>query len=189
MTDPQALTLAGFVAPAMAAALVMLVARFVPDRLHPAWRGCAIGLLLAAVGFCIAVSLSQAWGIAVVVTGFVFGFVGMFLTGERGRVFEPGKAPEAAADDAPPADFTIRYADPSRDSHGNYQYLIHDDRGRLVAFFWHDFRGDEHGVKLAGGRAASRFHGRMIDFLEGGGPLPLVLSATAVAYLQRELAE
>ncbi|WP_250626078.1 hypothetical protein [Pinirhizobacter soli] len=80
-------------------------------------------------------------------------------------------------------DFTIEQ-DPARDSLGNYRYRIYKD-GALVARYWHDFRGDEHGIEFVTGKSDSWPVGRMTDFLEGGGPEPLTLSERAVAYMDQ----
>jgi len=74
--------------------------------------------------------------------------------------------------------------DSARDSLGNYRYRICKD-GALVARYWHDFRGDEHGVEFVTGISDSWPVGRMTDFLEGGGPEPLKLSERAVAYMDQ----
>lgn len=74
--------------------------------------------------------------------------------------------------------------DSARDSSGNYRYRIYMD-GTLVARYWHDFRGEEHGIEWAGGENDPWPVGRMTDFLEGGGPEPLTLSERAVAYMDQ----
>jgi hypothetical protein len=57
----------------------------------------------------------------------------------------------------------------------------------LVARYWHDFRGDEHGIEFLDGRSEEWPVGRMVDFVTGGGPEPLGLSDAAVAYLIQKL--
>ncbi|MBB6583782.1 hypothetical protein HXP36_18795 [Ralstonia solanacearum] len=52
-----------------------------------------------------------------------------------------------------------------------------------------DYRGDEHGIEFLDGTRESWRVGRMVDFIEGGGPTPLVLSAGALAYLAAKLAK
>jgi hypothetical protein len=79
--------------------------------------------------------------------------------------------------------FTVQYATPNRDSNGNYNYRIFKN-GRLVAMYWHDFRGDEHGIDFLGGPSEEWPVGRMIEFLLGGGPQPLTLSEKAIKYLE-----
>ncbi|MGJ7542286.1 hypothetical protein [Variovorax sp. LT1R16] len=74
-----------------------------------------------------------------------------------------------------------------RKSFGRYEYSIFKG-DRLVARYWHDYRGDEHEVELVGGSSHSWPVGRMTDFLEGGGPEPLSLSARAVTYLDNNVA-
>jgi hypothetical protein len=82
--------------------------------------------------------------------------------------------------------FKIKQAKPEREASGNYRYIIFQD-GHLVAHYWHDFRGDEHGIEFLSGKSEDWPVGRMIDFIEGGGPQPLTLSSAAVAYLQQKL--
>ena len=55
----------------------------------------------------------------------------------------------------------------------------------LIAHYWHDYRGDEHGIEFIDGTKESWPVGRMIDFVEGGGPKPLTLSERAVEYLKQ----
>ena len=70
---------------------------------------------------------------------------------------------------------------------GSYNYEIYAG-GKLVARYWHDLRGDEHGIEVLPVGSSSSPVGRMTDFLEGGGRTPLSLSAQAVSYLDRKLA-
>jgi len=72
----------------------------------------------------------------------------------------------------------------TRDSSGNYSYRIYKD-GALAACYWHDYRGDERGMEFVKGTSDSWPVGRMIDFLHGGGPEPLILSERAVAYMDQ----
>ncbi len=65
---------------------------------------------------------------------------------------------------------------------GPYRYRIYKD-GRLIAHYWHDFRGDDHGIEFIDGTKEQWPVGRMTEFIEGGGPEPLTLSNRAVAYL------
>jgi hypothetical protein len=71
----------------------------------------------------------------------------------------------------------------NRASFRPYTYRIYQD-DRLIARYWHDHRGDEHGIEFVGGTREDWPVGRMIDFVEGGGPEPLRLSDRAVAYLK-----
>ncbi|MBS0309161.1 MAG: hypothetical protein JSS58_09335 [Proteobacteria bacterium] len=71
-------------------------------------------------------------------------------------------------------------------SFGNYKYRILEN-GRLIAHYWHDYRGDEHGIDFLNGTSELWPVGRMIEFVEGGGPEPLTLSEKAVAYLNSKL--
>lgn len=70
-----------------------------------------------------------------------------------------------------------------RSSFGNYKYCIYAD-SQLVANYWHDFRGDEHGIEFVNGIRDDNMDGRMSDFVEGGGPKPLILSERAIVYLE-----
>lgn len=69
-----------------------------------------------------------------------------------------------------------------RQSFGGYLYRIYEG-DRLIAHYWHDYRGDEHGIEFLDGLRESWPVGRMVDFIEGGGQTPLVLSARALVYL------
>jgi hypothetical protein len=64
---------------------------------------------------------------------------------------------------------------------GDYRYRIWKG-SRLIAHYWHDYRGDEHGVELLDG-ASTPVPGGVGEFLEGGGPSPLTLSERAMAFL------
>lgn len=90
---------------------------------------------------------------------------------------------EMGDNDGDPMNFTIEYSKAKRNPSDNYTYLIYED-GHLIARYWHDFRGDEHGIEFLNGTKEAWPVGRMTDFVEGGGPQPLVLSARAVAYLK-----
>lgn len=80
--------------------------------------------------------------------------------------------------------FYIEQDDSSlREPFAPHTYRIFKD-GRLIARYWHDYRSDEHGIEFVSGAREDWPTGLMTDFVEGGGPLPLTLSAEAVAYLQ-----
>lgn len=79
--------------------------------------------------------------------------------------------------------FTIARSKNKRNPSDDCKYLIYED-GRLIASYWHDFRGDEHGIEFLNGANEAWPVGRMTDFIEGGGPKALVLSERAVAYLK-----
>ena len=66
---------------------------------------------------------------------------------------------------------------------GPYTYRIYDG-DRLIAQYWHDFRGDEHGIDLFDGKADELCSAtRMTDIIEGGGGRPLRLTDKAIAYI------
>jgi len=84
--------------------------------------------------------------------------------------------------------YLVKQIDESREQFGPYWYEIFND-DRLVARYWHDFRGDEHGIDFLNGSTDQWPVGRMTDFLTGGGPQPLGLSEAAVVYLKSQLEE
>jgi hypothetical protein len=81
--------------------------------------------------------------------------------------------------------FRIEQTVSNRESLEEYRYRIYED-GRLIASYWHDHRGDEHGIEFVDGTSELFPVGRMIEFVEGGGPKPLALSERAVAYLRKK---
>lgn len=83
--------------------------------------------------------------------------------------------------------YRVERDDAPRESFGEYKYRIYRD-GILVANYWHDYRGDEHGIEFVNGKSESWPVGRMIEFLEGGGPRAALLSLRAEAYIQERLA-
>lgn len=83
--------------------------------------------------------------------------------------------------------YEVRQTRSSFDSYSNYEYEIFRE-GQLVARYWHDYRGDEHGIAFANGSREACPSGRMIDFLDGGGLRPTTLSRRAIAYLDERLA-
>jgi hypothetical protein len=62
--------------------------------------------------------------------------------------------------------FKIEHAKTERNSFGNCMYNIFRD-GKLDAYYWHDYRGDEHGITFLNGKNETWPVGRMIDFIEG----------------------
>jgi hypothetical protein len=82
--------------------------------------------------------------------------------------------------------YRVEQVDTKRASFGKYRYRIYKN-GRLIASYWHDYRGDEHGIEFVNGTQEVGPVGRMTDFLEGGGPNPLLLSKRAVAYIEQKL--
>ena len=84
--------------------------------------------------------------------------------------------------------FTIEYSKERRRKFDNTTYHIFED-GRLIARYWHDFRGEEHGIDFLDGYSDDWPVGRRSDFVQGGGPEPLVLSERAVAYLKQKISE
>ena len=83
--------------------------------------------------------------------------------------------------------YRVERDDAPRESFGEYKYHIYRD-GILVANYWHDYRGDEHGIEFVNGKSETWPVGRVIEFLEGGGPTATVLSLRAEAYIQERLA-
>jgi hypothetical protein len=74
-----------------------------------------------------------------------------------------------------------------RESFDSYRYRIYKGE-RLIAHYWHDHKGDDHGIEFVDGKSEDCPVGRMVDFIEGGGPRPLELSARAIAYLEKRRA-
>lgn len=74
----------------------------------------------------------------------------------------------------------------TRESFDEYRYAIYEE-GLLIARYWHDYRGDDHGIEFISGVIESWPVGRMTEFVDGGGPTPLVLTERAVAYIKRHL--
>ncbi len=83
--------------------------------------------------------------------------------------------------------FEIKQVEYKRESFGDYRYNIYKD-GQLIARYWHDYRGDDHGIEFTNGKTEDGLPGRMVEFITGGGPQPLGLSERAIAYLNQELA-
>jgi hypothetical protein len=71
-----------------------------------------------------------------------------------------------------------------REDFGEYKYQILRD-GLRVASYWHDYRGDDHGLVFVDGTIESWPVGRITDFVEGGGPRPLQLTKKAIAFLEQ----
>jgi hypothetical protein len=67
-----------------------------------------------------------------------------------------------------------------------YEYEI-TAANRLVARYWHDHKGDEHGIDFVDGESASWPVGNVTDFIDGGGPQPLRLTPAGVQYLTGKL--
>ena len=78
--------------------------------------------------------------------------------------------------------FTVKHIEGTRESFGDYRYGIFED-GQLIAYFWHDYRGDDNGIEFINGISANDPVGSRGDFLLGGGPQPLTLSKRAIAYI------
>ncbi len=83
-------------------------------------------------------------------------------------------------------EYTVKQKTSNRESFGDYTYEIHRN-GKFVANYWHDYRGDEHGIEFVNGEKDSWPVGRMIDFLTDGGPNPTSLSSAAITYLNGKL--
>jgi hypothetical protein len=82
--------------------------------------------------------------------------------------------------------FEIKHADSKREPFGEYRYDIYEG-GRMVAHYWHDYRGDGHGIEFLDGTTEACPVGLMVEFITGGGPQRLGLSERAVAYLSGKL--
>lgn len=80
--------------------------------------------------------------------------------------------------------YRVERDDRKRDQFGEYRYCVYR-RDKLIAYFWHDHRGDEFGLLRIDGRDAPMPFGRSTDFLEGGGPEPLRLTEGAIKHLDK----
>lgn len=78
--------------------------------------------------------------------------------------------------------FTIQADNDKREDFAEYRYRIELD-GELVANYWCDFRGDDHGIKFLDGTAVSWPVGSVTAFIQGGGTQPPRLSDAAIAFL------
>jgi hypothetical protein len=83
--------------------------------------------------------------------------------------------------------YRVERDDAPRESFGEYKYRIYQG-DTLIAHYWHDYRGDEHGIDFVNGKSETWPVGRMVEFLEGGGPKPTALSMRAEAYIRERLA-
>ena len=80
-------------------------------------------------------------------------------------------------------DYKIERVTIKRESLGNYHYKIYEG-SKLIATYWHDFRGDGCGIKFQNGLKESNPLGGLSNFLTGGGPEPLELTSRAIEYLK-----
>ena len=78
--------------------------------------------------------------------------------------------------------YTVSHVKKTRESFGEYRYGIYEN-GKIIAYFWHDYRGDDNGIEFVNGISAHDPVGKMTNFLEGGGPKPLTLSKRAINYI------
>lgn len=83
--------------------------------------------------------------------------------------------------------YRVEHERKQREPFGDYRYSIYRN-DQLIAYFWHDHRGDEGGVEFIDGRRESDPMSHPAHFLEGGGPHPLALSPWAISYLESKLA-
>jgi hypothetical protein len=84
--------------------------------------------------------------------------------------------------------YRIEHSKKIRESFGDYTYDIYKD-GRLVAVYWHDYRGDDHGIVFLNGGEEKWPEGSVLDFLANGGgnPKSPELSEKAIGYLNEKL--
>jgi hypothetical protein len=82
--------------------------------------------------------------------------------------------------------FTIEADNDKREDFAEYRYRIHRD-GTLVANYWCDFRGDDHGIHFLDGTSAGWPVGSVTAFIQGGGSGPLRLTEAAVAFLEEHV--
>jgi hypothetical protein len=78
-------------------------------------------------------------------------------------------------------EYTVTHAGrESSEPFSNYRFDVSRD-GRKVAELSHDYRGDEHWMRLPGGTWKTLPH----RIIEGGGPNPLALSSEGVNAVER----
>lgn len=78
--------------------------------------------------------------------------------------------------------YTIKQVEKDSEPAGNYNYEIYLGSA-LIARYWHDFRGDDHGIEFVNGQSDNWPVGRMIEFIEGK---PVKLSSAAINYLKEK---
>jgi hypothetical protein len=79
--------------------------------------------------------------------------------------------------------FRIEADNEQREDFAEYRYRILRD-GALVANYWCDFRGDDHGIEFLDGTSVNWPVGSVTAFVRGGGTVPLRLTPDAVAFLE-----
>ena len=82
--------------------------------------------------------------------------------------------------------YRIEHAGRDPKPFSDYKFRIFSG-DRMIARWSHDYRGDEHFIEFLDGSTESYPVGQVIDFVKGGGPKPLVLTARGVAYLDQKL--
>jgi len=82
--------------------------------------------------------------------------------------------------------FSIRPSDDNRESFAEYRYGIYDG-DTVLAHYWHDYRGDEHGIEFVLNGSYDLPFNNTIKFLDGGGPEPLRLSIRAIDWLTQRI--
>lgn len=78
--------------------------------------------------------------------------------------------------------YIIKQKGSDSEDFGNYKYEIYLG-SKLVANYWHDYRGDDHGLYILKIQKDYSPSCRMTEFISGGGPAPLVLTDWAIQYL------
>ncbi|HEX6163498.1 MAG TPA: hypothetical protein VFZ31_09040 [Vicinamibacterales bacterium] len=109
-----------------------------------------------------------------------------FWRGRQPPEGKPGEPPAPPPEPQPPPRYTVHERPRDTKASSNYEFDILEG-DRVVARYWFDFRGDEHGVRFSDGREAWP-GGRVDDFISGGGPYPPLLTPRAIAWLENELA-
>ena len=79
--------------------------------------------------------------------------------------------------------FSIEAEGGKREDFAEYRYRIYRDGG-LVAKYWVDFRGDDHGIEFVDGSSKSWPVGNVLEFIQGGGSTPVTLTKGAIAFLE-----
>jgi len=79
--------------------------------------------------------------------------------------------------------FSIEPEGGKREDFAAYRYRILRD-GELVANYWIDFRGDDHGIEFVDGKSFGWPVGSVLEFVQGGGSVPVRLTPEAEAFLE-----
>jgi len=78
--------------------------------------------------------------------------------------------------------YTVRQFKKMSAPFSDYRYGIYQNE-KLIAYFWHDYRGDDNGIEFVNGLSVPDPVDRMTNFLKSGGEQPLTLTKQAIQYI------